>query len=115
MRPPAQLGAADQWKVGAMPAAVAGTDHRPAAVAPYARSLGGSFTAETASFTISTRLQGRSVLLDTDLTRDEIAEVLETAIRLKGLWRAKQPQLFLAGKTLGMLFQHPSTQTRVAF
>ncbi|MBA3450448.1 MAG: ornithine carbamoyltransferase [Chloroflexia bacterium] len=61
------------------------------------------------------RLQGRSVLTDIDLTRDEIVEILDTATRLKKFRRAGQPHGYLAGKSLGMIFQHPSTRTRVAF
>ncbi|MCC6315445.1 MAG: ornithine carbamoyltransferase [Thermomicrobiales bacterium] len=64
---------------------------------------------------MSTRLQGRSILHDTDLTPDEIGEVLETATRLKALRKAGKAHGYLAGKTLGMLFQHPSTRTRVSF
>jgi ornithine carbamoyltransferase len=81
---------------------------------PRVLSLGGVI-ARPASFTISTRLRGRSVLTDTDLTPDEIGEVLDTAARLKALRRAGQPHPYLAGKSLGMIFQHPSTRTRVAF
>ncbi|MGH2615744.1 MAG: ornithine carbamoyltransferase [Thermomicrobiales bacterium] len=64
---------------------------------------------------MSARLQGRSVITDTDLTRDEIVEVLDTAVRLKKMRRAGQPHGYLAGKSLGMIFQHPSTRTRVSF
>jgi ornithine carbamoyltransferase len=67
------------------------------------------------AFTISTRLRGRHVLVDTDLTPDEIHEVLDTAARIKRVWRNGQPHAYLAGKTLGMIFQHPSTRTRVSF
>jgi ornithine carbamoyltransferase len=66
------------------------------------------------AFTISTRLRGRHVLLDTDLTPDEIGEVLETAARIKRMWKNGQPHAYLAGKTLGLIFQHPSTRTRVS-
>jgi len=78
-------------------------------------SLGGPLAAKPRTFTLSTRLRGRSVLTDTDLTPDEIAEVLETAARLKRLRKANEPHPYLAGKTLGLIFQHPSTRTRVAF
>ena len=78
-------------------------------------TLGGIFAPKPPSFTISTRLLGRSVLTDTDLTPDEIGEVLETAARLKQLRRDGQPHPYLAGKSLGMIFQHPSTRTRVSF
>jgi ornithine carbamoyltransferase len=85
------------------------------AIAPRAISLGGAGAGNFPTFTISARLQGRSVLTDTDLTRDEIVEVLETAVRLKKLRQAGLPHGYLAGKSLGMIFQHPSTRTRVAF
>lgn len=84
-------------------------------IAPRAISLGGPGTSNLPTFTISARLQGRSVLTDTDLTRDEIVEVLETAVRLKKMRYAGQPHGYLAGKSLGMIFQHPSTRTRVSF
>lgn len=85
------------------------------ALTPRVISLGGPAPTKLSSFTISARLRGRSVLTDTDLSRDEIAEVLDTATRLKGLRRAGQPHGYLAGKSLGLIFQHPSTRTRVAF
>jgi ornithine carbamoyltransferase len=85
------------------------------AVAPRAISLGGQGTGNLATFTISARLQGRSVITDTDLTRDEIGDVLDTAVRLKKMRQAGQPHGYLAGKSLGMIFQHPSTRTRVSF
>lgn len=85
------------------------------ALAPRALSLGGPGTGNLGAFTISARMQGRSVLTDTDLTRDEIYEILDTAVRLKKMRRAGQPHGYLAGKSLGMIFQHPSTRTRVSF
>lgn len=76
--------------------------------------LGGEII-QAPSFTLSTRLRDRNVLVDTDLTPDEIHEVLDTAARLKKLHHRGEPHPFLPGKTLGMIFQHPSTRTRVAF
>ena len=78
-------------------------------------SLGGAAAAKLPTFTISARLRGRSVLTDTDLARDEIGELLDTATRLKAMRRAGQAHGYLAGKTLGLIFQHPSTRTRVSF
>jgi ornithine carbamoyltransferase len=78
-------------------------------------SLGGPTFAKVKSFTLSTRLRGRSLLADTDLTADEIAELLDTAARLKRMHRNGEPHPYLPGKTLGLLFEHPSTRTRVAF
>jgi ornithine carbamoyltransferase len=77
-------------------------------------SLGGQTAPKIATFSLSTRLRGRSVLVDTDLTPDEIHELLETAARLKRLHKKNEPHPYLPGKTLGLLFQHPSTRTRVA-
>ncbi len=85
------------------------------ALAPRAISLGGPVIGSLGTFTISARMQGRSVLTDTDLTRDEIYEILDTAVRLKKMRQAGQPHGYLAGKSLGMIFQHPSTRTRVSF
>ncbi|MDQ3443054.1 MAG: ornithine carbamoyltransferase [Chloroflexota bacterium] len=77
--------------------------------------LGGPQNTKLPSFTVSPRLRGRHVLVDTDFTPDEIAEVIDTATRIKRLYRSGQPHGYLAGKTLGMIFQHPSTRTRVSF
>ena len=60
-------------------------------------------------------LEGRDLLSDTDLTPDEIFDVLDTGAVLKQLRRRGVPHLWLTGKTLGMIFQHPSTRTRAAF
>jgi ornithine carbamoyltransferase len=77
--------------------------------------LGGVTAPKSATFSLSTRLRGRSVLVDTDLTPDEVHELIDTASRLKRLHKRGDPHPYLPGKTLGMLFQHPSTRTRVAF
>jgi ornithine carbamoyltransferase len=60
-------------------------------------------------------LRNRSVLSDLDLSRAEVDALVETALWLKGLRERGRPHPYLAGKTLGMLFQHPSTRTRNAF
>ena len=78
-------------------------------------SLGGLTAPKLAAFTLSTRLRGRSVLTDTDLTPDEMLEILDTASRLKRMHKRGEGHAYLPGKTLGLLFQHPSTRTRVAF
>ncbi|MBA2520422.1 MAG: ornithine carbamoyltransferase [Chloroflexia bacterium] len=66
-------------------------------------------------FVATARLPGRSVLADTDLTAAAIAGLLATAAWLKEQRRQGEPHPYLAGKTLGMIFQHPSTRTRNAF
>ena len=60
-------------------------------------------------------LHGRSILRDTDLDREETNAVLDLGMALKNLREAHIPHAWLAGKTLGMIFQHPSTRTRTAF
>jgi len=78
-------------------------------------SLGGTSAPKLKIFTLGSRLKGRSFLEDTDLTPDEIAEVITTASRLKRMHKNNEPHTYLAGKTIGMVFQHPSTRTRVSF
>jgi ornithine carbamoyltransferase len=60
-------------------------------------------------------LRGKSILRDTDLSPDERTAILETAITLKAMRQSGEPHAWLGGKTLGMIFQHPSTRTRTAF
>jgi ornithine carbamoyltransferase len=60
-------------------------------------------------------LRGRSILSDLDLSRAEVDALVETALWLQVQRERGQTHLYLAGKTLGMLFQHPSTRTRNAF
>lgn len=76
--------------------------------------LGGPQMTALPAFSVSTRLRGRHVLVDTDLTPDEMLELLDTATRLKRLMKSGQPHNYLSGKTLGLIFQHPSTRTRVS-
>ena len=55
-------------------------------------------------------------LLDIDdLTKDELFAVLDRAATYKRAQHAGEDHADLAGKTLGMLFQKPSTRTRVSF
>jgi ornithine carbamoyltransferase len=78
-------------------------------------SLGGGATPKPRTFSISAGLRGRSLVDDIDLSPEEIAEVLDTASRLKRMAKRGEPHTYLTGRTLGMLFQHPSTRTRVSF
>jgi ornithine carbamoyltransferase len=78
-------------------------------------SLGGPTTTRLKTFTLGAGMRGRSLVDDTDFTPDELSELLETAARLKGMHRRGEPHGYLAGKTLAMIFQHPSTRTRVSF
>ena len=50
-----------------------------------------------------------------DLTSQEITEILELADKLKYAKKNNIPHRLLEGKTLGMVFQKSSTRTRVSF
>ncbi len=54
----------------------------------------------------------KDLLSIADLTQTEVYELLNTAIRLKA---QRKPSQELFGKTLGMIFQKPSTRTAVSF
>lgn len=60
-------------------------------------------------------LKGRSVLTDLSLSPEERLAILDTAAMLKRTRKKQVSHLWLAGKTLAMIFQHPSTRTRTAF
>jgi ornithine carbamoyltransferase len=60
-------------------------------------------------------LRGRSVLSDASLGPEERVAILDTADVLKRLRKDGIGHPWLAGKTMGMIFQHPSTRTRTAF
>ena len=64
---------------------------------------------------ISDRLKGRDFLRVSDWSRDELLEVLDLADELKRLQARREPHGLLPGRTLGMIFQKPSTRTRVSF
>src|SRR5437588_9811836 len=60
-------------------------------------------------------LKGRSCTRVADWSRDELLEVLDLADRLKAEQRDRVVHHLLPGRTLGMIFQKPSTRTRVSF
>jgi ornithine carbamoyltransferase len=57
----------------------------------------------------------RDFLQITDFSREEIFETFKLCADLKAKTRARQEHHLLKGKTLAMLFQKPSTRTRVSF
>ena len=60
-------------------------------------------------------MKGRSLASLYDLTKEEIEEILKTSELLKlQLFRGEE-HLLLKGKTLAMIFEKPSTRTRVSF
>jgi len=64
---------------------------------------------------ISAQLKGRDFLRVNDWAPDELVLVLDLADRLKARQRERVPHRHLEGRSLGMIFQKPSTRTRVSF
>src|SRR3954471_18339745 len=64
---------------------------------------------------VADRLKGRSFTRVADWSREELLEVLDLADELKRLQRTGEEHHLLPGRTLGMIFQKPSTRTRVSF
>ena len=64
---------------------------------------------------VSDRLKGRSFTRVSAWEPDELRLVLELAERLKRAQRAGEEHRLLPGRGLGMIFQKPSTRTRVSF
>lgn len=60
-------------------------------------------------------LKGKDLLSIHDLSTDEVAEILDLAAQLKAMQKAGVEHKYLAGKTLGMIFEKSSTRTRVSF
>ncbi len=61
-------------------------------------------------------LKGRDLLTLADLTKEEIQEILKTSGSIKSDFKAgNHIHPYLAGKTVVLIFQKPSTRTRVSF
>jgi ornithine carbamoyltransferase len=60
-------------------------------------------------------LHGRSFIRVADWSRAELLQVLDLADDLKRKQQAREEHRLLPGRTLGMIFQKPSTRTRVSF
>ncbi len=65
--------------------------------------------------TSKTSLSKKDVLSISDLSSDEIYLILRLATRLKKEYKSGKGRQPLHGKTLGMIFQKPSTRTRASF
>ena len=61
------------------------------------------------------RIASKDLLTCQDLSREEIWLVFETAKELKHAYYRGERRELLAGKTLAMIFEEPSTRTRVSF
>src|ERR671914_1008965 len=64
-------------------------------------------------FAVPETLKGRSFTRVADFSTAELELVLDLAERIKATPRDEQ--LVLPGRSLGMIFQKPSTRTRVSF
>jgi ornithine carbamoyltransferase len=64
---------------------------------------------------VADRLKGRSFTKVADWSAEELTDVLDLADELKRLEQAGEEHHLLPGRTLGMIFQKPSTRTRVSF
>jgi ornithine carbamoyltransferase len=60
-------------------------------------------------------LKGRHFTRVADWSRADLERVLDLADELKDLQRRREEHHLLPGRTLGMIFQKPSTRTRVSF
>jgi ornithine carbamoyltransferase len=64
---------------------------------------------------VADSLKGRSLTRIADWNREELLQVLDLADELKQLQQSGEVHHLLPGRTLGMIFQKPSTRTRVSF
>src|SRR5215210_5857360 len=64
---------------------------------------------------VSESLKGRHFTRVADWAPDELRTLLDLADELKDLQRRREEHRLLPGRTLGMIFQKPSTRTRVSF
>ena len=60
-------------------------------------------------------MKGRSFTRVADWSREDLVQVLDLADELKRKQQAGEEHHLLPGRTLGMIFQKPSTRTRVSF
>src|SRR6187397_3559287 len=65
--------------------------------------------------TVAESLKGRSFTRVADWSRDELLSVLDLADDLKQRQASREEHHLLPGRTLAMIFQKPSTRTRVSF
>ncbi len=60
-------------------------------------------------------LSGRDCLTLAEFSSDEVALILDEAVKIKAMQKARIPYRPLRGRTLAMVFQKPSNRTRVSF
>ena len=59
-------------------------------------------------------LKGRDLLTLLDFTGEEVRSILEFARNMKLEFKAGRLHNYLAGKSIALIFQKPSTRTRVS-
>src|SRR3954467_14643944 len=64
---------------------------------------------------MATALRGRDFMHVTDFSGAELEAVLDLADELKAKQRRREEHRLLPGRSLGMIFEKPSTRTRVSF
>src|SRR2546423_10995160 len=64
---------------------------------------------------VADALKGRHFTKVADWSADELVRALDLADELKRLQRDDEEHRLLPGRTLGMIFEKPSTRTRVSF
>lgn len=64
---------------------------------------------------MATSLKGKDVIRIQDLSKDEVALVMETAARFETVMNSNGRLLNMQGKVLATLFYEPSTRTRLSF
>ncbi|HEY7149512.1 MAG TPA: ornithine carbamoyltransferase [Gaiellaceae bacterium] len=64
---------------------------------------------------VAQHLKGRDFTRIGSWNSEELKTVLDLADELKALRQQREPHELLPGRTLGMIFQKPSTRTRVSF
>ena len=64
---------------------------------------------------MAVKMKGRHLASLHDLTLEEMREIFRVSTELKKKLKAGEPTPVLRGKTLAMIFQKPSTRTRVSF
>lgn len=60
-------------------------------------------------------LKGKDLLTLNELSKDEIFYLLSKALELKRLRNLREPHHFLRDRTVALIFEKPSTRTRVSF
>ncbi len=60
-------------------------------------------------------LSGRDCLTLAEFSSDEVALILDEAVKIKAMQKSRIPYRPLRGRTLAMVFQKPSNRTRVSF